>query len=107
MIISKLEVKNFRCIKDATMNFDRLSVIVGRNGAGKSTFLSAIDIFFDINAKVTDEDYFNKDVSAPIEIRVTFINLRMEEIEDNKSFIREGQLTVTKRIEHVNSTYMA
>lgn len=59
MIIRSVEVKNFRSIREAPLDCDNLTAIVGRNGAGKSSFLHAIDIFYDIAAPVTEEDFFD------------------------------------------------
>ena len=50
MIIESVYIENFRCIKAQQLNFDNLTVLIGRNGSGKSSFLKAIDIFYDINA---------------------------------------------------------
>ena len=58
MIIKSLEVKNFRSIRNSRLDCDTLTAIVGRNGAGKSSFLKAIDIFYDISATITEEDFF-------------------------------------------------
>ncbi|BBO19063.1 conserved hypothetical protein [Candidatus Brocadia pituitae] len=60
MIIESIYIENFRCIKKTQLNCDELTVIIGRNGSGKSSFLKAIDIFYDVNASITVEDLFNK-----------------------------------------------
>jgi len=72
MIIESVYIENFRCIKKAQLNCDDLTVVIGRNGSGKSSFLKAIDIFYDVNTPITGEDFFNKDTSQEIlEIRDT------------------------------------
>lgn len=65
MIIESIYVENFRCIKKAHLNCDELTVIIGRNGSGKSSFLKAIDIFYDISAPITVEDFFDHDIDLP------------------------------------------
>lgn len=102
MIINKIEVKNFRCIKNATLECDNLTAIVGRNGAGKSSFLYALDIFYDTAAQVTLEDFFNRECEEPIEIRVSYGNLREEELKEFNAYIRNNELIVTKRISFEN-----
>ena len=44
MFIEQLEIKNFRCLEDITIKFpaNNLAVIVGVNGAGKSSLLDVI-----------------------------------------------------------------
>jgi predicted ATP-dependent endonuclease of OLD family len=103
MIINKIEVKNFRCIKNATLECDNLTAIVGRNGAGKSSFLYALDIFYDTAAQVTLEDFFNRECEEPIEIRVSYGNLREEELKEFNTYIKKNELIVTKRILFENS----
>lgn len=47
MKIVSLKIKNFRGYRDLTeINFDDLTVFVGKNDIGKSTILEALDIFF-------------------------------------------------------------
>ncbi|MCX8505347.1 MAG: AAA family ATPase [Alphaproteobacteria bacterium] len=43
MKIEQIEIKEFRCFKDVTVDFhDKLNVIVGANASGKSSFLTAL-----------------------------------------------------------------
>ncbi len=102
MIVRSVEVRNFRSIREARIQCDNLTVIVGRNGAGKSCFLHAIETFYDIAAPVTDEDFFERDMRSPIEIRIAYGNLRDDEKREFKSFIRDDTLMVTKRISSEN-----
>ena len=47
MKLVELRLRNFRCFRDETsISFDDLTVLVGRNDAGKSTIMDALDIFF-------------------------------------------------------------
>ncbi|MDY0028100.1 MAG: AAA family ATPase [Candidatus Humimicrobiaceae bacterium] len=106
IIIEVVEIKNFRSIREARLDCDDLTAIVGRNGAGKSSFLYAIDTFYDIAAPITEEDFFDRDMGASIEIRVTYGNLRDDEKEEFHPYIRDNRLIVTKRISSENSRIM-
>ena len=58
MIFTKLKLNNFKSYKNQTINFDEgISVIVGENGAGKSTILEAISfaLFKQHTAKKIDD----------------------------------------------------
>lgn len=47
MKIKKIKLTNFRGYKDTTeIEFNDLTVFVGRNDIGKSTVLEALDLFF-------------------------------------------------------------
>lgn len=41
-VLERLRVKNFRSLADVDIRFDRLTVLVGANGSGKSTILDAL-----------------------------------------------------------------
>ena len=79
MIVKALHVKNFRSILDERIDCDNLTVLVGRNGTGKSSFLRALEIFYDPKAAVTAEDFYAEDTIKEIEIVVTFTDLGTEE----------------------------
>ncbi len=75
MRIREIRVQNFRSILDETLYCDDLTVLVGRNGAGKSTFLNALQLFYDGSPQVTEDDFHNRDLSKNIEIEVIFTDL--------------------------------
>jgi hypothetical protein len=66
--------------------------------------LYALDVFYDVAADVSIEDFFNRDTSSNIEIRVTYGNLRADEKEEFGSFVRDDKLMVTKRISYENES---
>lgn len=41
-MITRVQVKNFRSLADVNVELNRLTVFVGRNGAGKSAFMDAL-----------------------------------------------------------------
>jgi len=94
--ISSLHVRNFRSIRDETLPCDRLTALVGANGAGKSSFLQALDLFYRPVATYTAEDFYNQDTSSEIVIDVTFAGLNDEEKELFKKYITNDALTVEK-----------
>jgi len=96
MIIKAIHVKNFRSILDEQIDCDNLTVLVGRNGTGKSSILRALDMFYDPSAKVTAEDFYAEDTSQDIEIAVTFGELSAEEKVFFSAYIDSNTLTVVK-----------
>jgi predicted ATP-dependent endonuclease of OLD family len=92
-------IKNYRCIKEEVLDFDYLTVLVGSNGAGKSTFLNALALFYDNNAKYSTDDFYNKDDSKPISITITYTNLTDNEKNIFKKYIQNELLVIEKEID--------
>jgi hypothetical protein len=102
MKIESISVKNLRSIKEAIVRFDDYTCLVGPNGAGKSTVLFALNIFFrEIENAPTDtsslssRDFYCGDVSAPMEVTVTFADIGPEATEDFKAYVRQGKLVIS------------
>ncbi len=98
MLINLVSIKNFRCIRELTVEFDDLTAFVGRNGSGKSTILHALDVFYNIKAPVSEDDFFNRNTSAQIEITVEYRSLGSDEQTEFAAFISNGMFAVTKRL---------
>ena len=87
---------NFRSILNESLPCDSLTALVGRNGSGKSSFLSALELFYSPTARVTAEDFYNKDVTQNIEISVTYSNLNEEAKELFSPYIDNSRLVVVR-----------
>ena len=98
MLIRSVRTRNFRCVRDETLECASLTVLVGPNGSGKSSFLRAIDLFYTLAAKVTEEDFYNKDIRQPITITVTFVDLTDEERHLYAPYLENGDLTIEKKV---------
>ncbi|WP_181110571.1 ATP-dependent endonuclease [Rathayibacter sp. AY1B8] len=80
MQISKVQIKNYRSLKDVSIDFDDYIALVGANGSGKSSVLYALDWFFNgggisasdvcgyIDGQTSPEECF-------VEVSVTFTGL--------------------------------
>ncbi len=53
-MITQVHVKNFRCIADETVALEDLTVLVGRNGAGKSSFVDVLRFVRDAVGSLDD-----------------------------------------------------
>ena len=99
MFIKTIRIKNFRCLKDVTLECGDLTALIGRNGSGKSAVLRALDIFYKPAADYSEEDFYNRDTSQPICISVTFSGLTPYEQEFFSSHLSsDGTLTVEKEL---------
>ena len=99
MNLSRIHVRNYRSIREERISCNSLTALVGRNGAGKSAFLNALEVFYDASAKMTSDDYYAADATQEIEIALTFNELTDEETEFFSSYIDNATLTVAKVFE--------
>lgn len=59
MKLERLRIRNFRCFRDeASIDFDGITALVGKNDVGKSTVMEALDIF--LNDGTPDKDDASK-----------------------------------------------
>lgn len=98
MRLLTIRVRNFRCIADETLLFDDLTALVGANGAGKSAFLRALNYFYEGPISITLEDFYNRDASRPIEIRVTYGDFTTEERGALDRYVHDDVVQVLLRI---------
>lgn len=82
MKLKSITVANFRCYKNPiTVTFDDLTTLIGRNDAGKSTLLDALDVFF--NDRALDKNDASKGGEAKaVSITCVFWDLPKELILD-------------------------
>jgi hypothetical protein len=97
MIISRVETRNFRCLRETRVDCERLTELIGANGTGKSSVIRAIEFFFG-QLDVDDLDCHNGERGLTIEVSLTFCGLPDSLTEAAKVYLdAEGCLRVTKR----------
>ncbi len=69
MQLKSMEVKNFRCLKEVTIPFHDLTVLIGENDAGKSTVLDLLDIILSENQPDSNDYYSFDDGNGNLESR--------------------------------------
>ena len=55
IMLKKLRIKNFKGIKDLTIRFTPLTMLIGENSCGKSTVLQALDFLCNVATRDVDE----------------------------------------------------
>ena len=83
MKIQAVSIKNFRLLKDVTIDFDSVTTLIGPNGTGKSTVLRALDWFFNggKSFELGKSDCCFGETEEDIEVIVTFTDLTEKDHE--------------------------
>jgi putative ATP-dependent endonuclease of the OLD family len=63
----RFTIKNFRGIKDLTIDMDKIAVLTGKNNVGKSSVLKAYELFSNLDVPKL-EDFYEKDCNNKIEL---------------------------------------
>src|SRR5439155_20960368 len=98
MLLKAIHIERFRCIRDETLSCDPLTILLGPTGARTSTWLQALRVFYDVNARITSEDFYGRLTDDPIVLRVSYGDLRPDEQAEFAAYLQQGALIVTKRI---------
>ena len=98
MIFTRLKLNNFKSHKNTTIDFNKgISVIVGENGAGKSTILEAISfaLFKQHTAKRIDDLVRNNANSMSIELQFVSNGKEYKIVREKKSSLKSSLFTKT------------
>ena len=105
MKLKEVKLQNFRGYKnEVTITFENLTVLIGRNDAGKSSILDALNIFFN-NADIEREDACVYGNANDVRIACVFSELPSEIVLDDqhpttlqKEYLvrQDGQLEVCR-----------
>ena len=93
MIFNRLKLNNFKSHENTVINFDKgISVIVGENGAGKSTILEAISfaLFKQHTGKKIDDLVRNNAPSMSIELEFTSSGRDYKIVRQKKSNLKSS-----------------
>jgi len=111
MKIEEITIDNFRGFAQAeTIKFDQLNAFIGKNDAGKSTILEALDIFFngsDASVKIDKEDRNKNRLNENISITVSFSGFPSRIIIDanNETSLKAEHLLNNKKFLEIKKEY--
>jgi putative ATP-dependent endonuclease of OLD family len=95
-----VRIQNFRGFEDETVTFQQHTCLVGSNGAGKSTVLAALNVFFQEASSSTEvaalvkEDFHKGNTKEPVQITVTFDELSDAAKAALEHYVRHNELVV-------------
>ena len=83
MRLARIEITNFRSIKELDLTFGTCTMLVGKNNSGKSNIVRAIDLALgEKYVRITKNDFFDQNEIENISIKLHFDNLKDDEIDD-------------------------
>lgn len=104
MQLQRARIKNFRSLRDIDVEFGAHTALIGGNGAGKSSILKAIEMFYSTSKSCDADDYFGRDQTQPIEIELTFHQLSEQEAAAFEDRVRDGKLVVSRIFDQSSSS---
>ncbi|MCF2140503.1 MAG: ATP-dependent endonuclease [Candidatus Lokiarchaeota archaeon] len=103
MQIQRVKIQNYRTMKKCTCFLFPYMVFVGKNNAGKSNLMKALNVFFHNNATLEDFRIEKGKRVRAFSIILTFKNLNQEEKELFKDFIYNPGSTSEKVVIRFNA----
>lgn len=97
MKVEEVHIKHFKSLEDVHLKCGKRVAIIGENNSGKSNIIEALDLFFNpLKEKFSEESYYEKDTSHPIEITVQFKELNAWEKEYLSRWISADKLKIKR-----------
>lgn len=81
MKLSKLTIRNYKGIKELSLDIENISIIIGPNNCSKSTVLQAIEQFGKANKTLDLSCYHRHNTDEPISFHATFTDITSAEVE--------------------------
>lgn len=100
MRIVSIRIKNFRGYRDeVTIKIDDLTVLIGKNDAGKSTILDMLEIFFNDDKKIDKNDVnktcrANNDLETVFAVRFSNLPTEIDIDAGNPTTLQDEYLTI-------------
>jgi len=91
--VAKVTVEGFRCLNEFQVELGSLTVFVGANGTGKSSFLHALEWFFRGGTPDID-DVAGRDPAGAVRVGVDFVDLSPADREEFGRYVVDGRLSL-------------
>jgi putative ATP-dependent endonuclease of the OLD family len=89
ILVEKVRIKNFRSLKEIEVTLMPLTLLVGANNAGKTSFLRALNLALGIERKVVTKDDLFINHLGEIKDKTIFIDVKIIPVDDNGNRIDE------------------
>ena len=99
MKIRKIQISNYRSLRNVTILPEDIIALVGRNNSGKSNLIKALELFFEASIRlVNDGCFYESNTNKPIEIFITFDQLSDWEKERFSPWMDGDKLTAGREV---------
>ena len=107
MKLKAVHLKNFRCYKEISIEFDKLTTFIGKNDIGKSAILEALEIFFNNDIVKIESSDANIYSDKNVVITCDFNELPSELILDSgeKTNLKEEYLTFSDDVLRIKKVF--
>ena len=91
IVIAKVRIANFRCLRKVEVRLKPLSILIGENNAGKSSFLDALHASIGNGPRtLNEEDIWTEDSEkTPPKTRTMTIDILIRPTDDKGKFVDE------------------
>ncbi len=83
ILIDKVRIANFRAIKNLEVNLSKLTMLVGANNAGKTSFLRALHLALGIDRRIVNREDVHDDDTVDVYQKEIIIDIRIIAVDDN------------------------
>jgi predicted ATP-dependent endonuclease of OLD family len=97
--MEKIEIRNFRSLRDVIIKPNNILALVGQNNSGKSNVLKALELFFKASKSMVTKDlFYMRDESLKMLISISFKDLTPWEKEKFSAWMCDEKLIVLREI---------
>jgi len=83
ILIDKVRILNFRAIKNLEVSLSKLTMLVGANNSGKTSFLKALNLALGIDRKIVNREDVYDDGTTDVYTKEIIIDIRIIAVDDN------------------------
>ncbi|CAM3778084.1 putative ATP-dependent endonuclease of the OLD family [Flavobacterium branchiophilum] len=82
ILIDSVRILNYRAIKNLEVNLSKLTLLVGANNAGKTSFLKALNLALGIDRKTVNREDVHEDGTLDVYKKEIIIDIRIIAVDD-------------------------
>ena len=89
ILIEKIRIKNFRALRDVEVTLKPITILVGTNNSGKTTFLKALNSVFGFSKNLINKDDLFVDKHGALSVEEIIVDIKIIPVDDKGKRIDE------------------